>query len=118
MALLRCRGQRVFFSIFPVSNTTAMPFIVGNLTGQVMVARNVLDFEILKSYTLTVVGTDDGVPSLSANTTVIVTLRYVPSLSMSSKGFGQGYYHSRRRWCVSWVLDAVCAHVVVNQGRK
>ena len=54
-----------------------MPFIVGNLTGQVMVARNILDFETRKSYTLTIVGTDDGVPSLSANTTVIVTLRWV-----------------------------------------
>ena len=52
--------------------------MIDSVTGQIQVSANVLNFEAVPLYNLTVIATDDGTPSLSANTTVTVALRYVP----------------------------------------
>ena len=67
--------QTLTFSLFPESNTTAMPFTIDPLSGQVSVARGVLDFERQREYNVVLVVTDTGTPPLSANSTLNITLR-------------------------------------------
>ncbi len=49
-------------------------FVIGSTNGSIAVARRVLDFETKSSYALTVVVTDNGVPALTATTTVTIQL--------------------------------------------
>ena len=68
--------QLIKFSLGPLPNGSTPPFVIDQSSGQIQVSANVLDYETLSSYSLTVIATDDGVPSLAASTIVTVTLRY------------------------------------------
>ena len=70
--------QLISLSLGLLANGSVPPFMIDSVTGQIQVSANVLNFEAVPLYNLTVIATDDGTPSLSANTTVTVALRYVP----------------------------------------
>jgi hypothetical protein len=70
-------AQLIGFSLGPLSNGSSPPFAIDPSSGQIQVSANVLNFEAVPLYNLTVIATDDGVPSLSATTTVTVVLRCV-----------------------------------------
>jgi hypothetical protein len=53
------------------------PFTIDAASGQISVSANKLDFETGPVYNLTIFATDNGVPALSANTSVVVVLRCV-----------------------------------------
>jgi len=68
-------GDHITYSI-TAGNVDGV-FAIDSLTGQLFVARAVLDFETRPSYTLTVQVTDDGEGALTGSAQVIVSLRDV-----------------------------------------
>ena len=68
--------QSIAFSIAPGAGGVLPPFVIDPVSGQISVRLNVLNFEAVSVYNLTVTATDNGVPALAANATVTVVLRY------------------------------------------
>ena len=74
--------QIVRFSMGLLANGSVPPFLIDSVTGQIQVSDNVLNFEVVPLYNLTVIATDDGTPPLSSNVTVTVALRYVAASTL------------------------------------